>query len=339
MKKILIGIPLFLLILFGIFFFWASASMLDESEYTDITEYSNAISTQNSTDTLSVMTYNIGYLSGMTNNLAVETNQQFYDNNLQRAIELFKRHNPTFTGFQEIDFGAARSYEIDQLTAIAEACNYHNSAKTINWAKNYLPFPYWPISAQYGKMISGQAILSKYSLVSNERIVMEKPESNPAYYNAFYIDRLAQVVKMDIDGKEMIIINTHLEAWDIPAREKQAKIVSAIYNKYALDYPVLLVGDFNSIPPITPNPSEYFAKDRTMDIIFSSPGIAAAISDSTYLKNEAGNYTYSSENPTHKIDFILYNTDRITPISGEVLVEAGDISDHLPVLFKFILKD
>jgi len=339
MKKILLSIFLLLLISFVVFFFWASANRLDDSEYAKISEYQQVASDDNTSDTLSIMTYNIGYLSGMTNNLAADTDEDFYSNNLQRTIELFKKYQPTFTGFQEIDFGAARSYEVNQLDAIGEACGYPMSAMTVNWDKNYLPFPYWPISAQYGKMLSGQAVLSSYPILSNERILMEKPESNPAYYNAFYIDRLAQVVKTEINNREVVIINTHLEAWDIPTREKQAKIVLALYEKYAPDYPVLLVGDFNSIPPIEPNPGEYFIDDHTMDIIFSGTNISPAIADSTYLENASKHYTFNSVAPYQKIDYVFYNSDKITPISGEVLSEAGDISDHLPVLFEFVLKD
>lgn len=339
MKKILLGIFSLLLISLVVFFFWASANRLDESEYAKISEYHHVDSKDTSLDTLSIMTYNIGYLSGMTNNLAVDTDKDFYNNNLQRAIELFKEHQPTLAGFQEIDFGAARSYEINQLDAIGKACGYPTSAMTVNWDKNYLPFPYWPISAQYGKMLSGQAVLSSYPIITNERILMEKPESNPAYYNAFYIDRLAQVAKIEISNREIVIINTHLEAWDIPAREKQARTVLKLYEKYAADYPVLLVGDFNSIPPIDPNPNEYFINDHTMDIIYSGTNISAAIADSAYLKNASEHYSFNSVEPYQKIDYVFYNSDKITPISGEVLSEAGDISDHLPVLFEFVLKN
>lgn len=339
MKKNLLGTILSILILFVVFFFWASDSRIDESEYTNTTEYIAQSLSYSAGDTLSIMTYNIGYLSGMTNNLAIETNEEFYNNNLNRAVSLFEKYHPTFTGFQEIDYGAARSHEINQLEAIGTAINYHNSAMTVNWDKNYLPFPYWPISAHYGKMLSGQALLSEYTITSNERIVMEKPESNPAYYNAFYIDRLAQVVKVDIGGKELVIINTHLEAWDIPAREKQAKIVLTIYEKYAVDYPVLLVGDFNSIPPVDPNPNEYFMNDHTMDIIYEGTNIKAAISDNNYLENPKKYLTFDSVEPYQKLDFIFYNSNKIDPIEAEVLSEVGDISDHLPVLFKFVLKD
>ena len=338
MRKIL-SILSILVILFVMFFFWASASGSDKSKYADIAEYSPQTLSYSTGDTLSIMTYNIGYLSGMTNNLAADTDEEFYSNNEQRAIELFEKYHPTIAGFQEIDFESSRSYDVNQLDAIGIANNYHNSATTVNWDKNYLPFPYWPISAQYGRMLSGQAVLSEFTITSNERIVMEKPESNPAYYNAFYIDRLAQVATVDIGGKEVIVINTHLEAWDIPAREKQVKIVLGLYEKYAADYPVLLVGDFNSIPPVDPNPNEYFMGDHTMDIIFSGTNISPAIADSTYLKNTSRHYTFDSVEPYQKIDYIFYNNDKISSVASKVLTEASDISDHLPVLFQFVLKD
>jgi endonuclease/exonuclease/phosphatase family metal-dependent hydrolase len=338
MKKAL-SIVLTIVVLLVVFFFWASANRLDESEYAKINMYNTQNLPYTIGDTLSIMTYNIGYLSGMTNNLAVDTDADFYKSNEKRAIELFEKYHPTIAGFQEIDFESARSYEVNQLDAIGIKNNYHNSATTVNWDKTYLPFPYWPISAQYGKMLSGQALLSDFTISSNERVVMEKPESNPAYYNAFYIDRLAQVGKVLIGDQEVIVINTHLEAWDIPAREKQAKIVIGLYEKYQKDYPVLLVGDFNSIPPVDPNPNEYFLSDHTMDIIYEGTNIAAAISDANYLSQRETHFTFDSAEPYQKIDYIFYNSDRIMPVSGEVLTDASDISDHLPVLFNFVLID
>jgi len=338
MKKFLLILISSLLLLAVLFFFWASASKLDESTYTQISTYDSLENDYAPGDTLSILTYNIGYLSGMTNNLAADTDEAFYTNNLNQALALFKELNPMIAGFQEIDFASSRSYDIHQLDAIGNANEYHNGALTVNWDKNYLPFPYWPISAQYGEMLSGQALLSDFKITTNERVVMEKPESNPAYYNAFYIDRLAQVVTINIGNQEIIVINTHLEAWDIPAREKQAKIVLELYEKYNATHPVILLGDFNSIPPFDPTSNEYYSQDKTMDIIFSGTNIQSAISKSDYLQNRNKHFTFSSADPTIMIDYIFYN-DRISPVTSRVVNEAGDISDHLPVYFEFVLND
>ena len=58
-----------------------------------------------------------------------------------------------------------------------------------------MPFPYGLPSVNFGKVVSGQSILSKYSLSDYSRIVLERVEDNPFYRDAFYLDRLVQVVQ------------------------------------------------------------------------------------------------------------------------------------------------
>ncbi|MGB3464703.1 MAG: hypothetical protein WBA74_05525, partial [Cyclobacteriaceae bacterium] len=50
------------------------------------------------------------------------------------------------------------------------------------------------------------------------------------------------------------------------------------------------------------------------------------------------NYTYSSGQPTRKIDYIFYNDNKIILHEASVLRQAGQISDHIPVMMKFSLR-
>ena len=99
--------------------------------------------------------------------------------------------------------------------------------------------PYWPPSAHFGRILSGQAVLSRYPIAKNDRIVLEKVASNPFYYNAVYLDRLAQVTEVQVGGQSVILINLHLEAFDNPTRLEQTKVVKDLAARYAQDYPVL----------------------------------------------------------------------------------------------------
>ena len=82
-----------LIICFITFYMWARRSIVCESEYTMPTTYSNHNSTSIK-DTFSIMTYNIGYLSGMTNNLAVDRPKSLLDNNLKKASRLLINRAP-----------------------------------------------------------------------------------------------------------------------------------------------------------------------------------------------------------------------------------------------------
>ncbi|MDH5474686.1 MAG: endonuclease/exonuclease/phosphatase family protein [Cyclobacteriaceae bacterium] len=334
MKKAIGFIFLILTMSFIIFYIWGSASNMESKDYSSILSYSNTSDTIKK-DTFSICTYNIGYLSGMTNNLPIESNQSFYNHNLTKAKHLLTTLGADIIGFQEIDYRSARSFYVDQMSELAISANYKYGAKAINWDKKYVPFPYWPPSMQFGEILSGQGILSKYPISNNEITILEKPESNPFYYNAFYLDRLAQVTQIQLNETSLIVINVHLEAFVQETREKHAQAVLKLYLQYAQNYPVLLIGDFNSTPPFASNGYE---NDRTTHFIFDEPSIGVAIAENQYLLNEIENFTYSSLNPTKKIDYIFYNKNKILPIQSRVIHEASDISDHLPIWFKFTFK-
>ncbi|PID68297.1 MAG: endonuclease/exonuclease/phosphatase [Flavobacteriia bacterium] len=325
MKKILRGI-LFLctlaLIAFVIFYFWASSPTQSEEDYAQMITYDyKPVTTHDSI--YSIVTYNIGYLSGMTNNRPVERTKAFLETNMNLVLDQFELSDPDIIVFQEIDYDATRSYSVDQQDEIAKL-GYPYAAKAINWDKHYVPFPYWPLKANFGQVVSGQSVLSKYPLSEHERIVLPRVGDNPFYRDAFYLDRLAQVVTVNLDGREVKVINVHLEAFDKPTRVIHTDDVLALYNRFAKDYPTILLGDFNSDPD------------------FESPAIDKILSQ-TDIGNAAftpGSYenTYDTADPFKRIDFIFYSTNTIDYVDGRVMNSFAQASDHLPVEMRFRLK-
>ena len=326
-----IGIAVFILsVLFAGCLFWASSSSLAEKDLSFIKQFNVGKRTV-SPDTISVMTYNIGYLSGMSNNLPVREDRRFFQSRLHRAVKLFNDVKPGIICFQEIDFHSNRSHFVNQLDSLAVGGGFAFAAGAVNWDKNYVPFPHWPPSTHFGKVVSGQAVLSRYPIVRQSRVVLDRPKRNPFYYDAFYLDRLAQVAEIEIGERTLILINVHLEAYDRDTREKQADEAAKIYLQYIDTFPVLLAGDFNSDPSVEP-----MQNDKTIAIILRDPRIRMAFSTSqaTERKN-----TFSSEKPDMKIDYIFYNSNKIELLDRFVVESAGDISDHLPVAMTFKFKD
>ncbi|MGK0448030.1 MAG: endonuclease/exonuclease/phosphatase family metal-dependent hydrolase [Polaribacter sp.] len=320
--KFIFRIFLVLIIAFVIFFFWASSSTLDKSEYAKLIEVDNHIVPENDS-IFSIVTYNIGYLSGMTNNLAVESPKKLFNDNLDKVISEVKKVNPDIMAFQEIDFDASRSYNVNQEEEISKL-GFNYIAQTINWDERYLPFPYWPISMHYGKVVSGQSIISKYPLKEQQRIVLQRVADAPFHRDAFYLERLAQVVKVVLNGKEVVLINIHLEAFDKQTRVNQFEEVLAIFNTYKNDYPTILLGDFNS-------------RARDKDAIIQKIFTMKAIGNAGFDMNNLGN-TFDTKDPFERIDYIFYTKNTIEYISGKVLNEFGQASDHLPVEMQFKLK-
>jgi len=320
--KFIFRVFLVLIVACVVFFFWASSPTLDESDYAKLIEVDNYKLPENDS-VFSIVTYNIGYLSGMTNNLAVESPKELFDDNLEIVTSEVKKLNPDIIAFQEIDFDASRSYHVNQEEEISKL-GFNYRAQTINWDERYLPFPYWPISMHYGKVVSGQSIISKYPLKEQQRIVLERVADAPFHRDAFYLERLAQVVKVVLNGKEVVLINIHLEAFEAATRVNQFEEVLAIFNTYKDTYPTILLGDFNS-------------KARDKKAIVQKIFAMKDVGNAAFDMNNLGN-TFNSKDPFERIDYIFYTKNSIEYISGKVLNQFGQASDHLPVEMKFKLR-
>ena len=314
---LIIGVMIFVVI----FFFWASSPNYSLNDYSKLITNNHPVKF-NKDSVYSIITYNIGYLSGMTNNKAIAKPKDLFDKNLEKVKKEFRLLNSDFIAFQEIDYASARSYKVNQQNEIAEL-GYNFLAQAINWDETYVPFPYWPPSMHFGRMLSGQSILSKYPLKNHQRIVLERVKNNPFYRDALYLERLAQVVTVTIENKDLIIINVHLESYDKPTRERQLDVVIDLFNKYKNDYPTILLGDFNS-------DIEY--ENPAINKILTLDNIGNAAFESTY------DFSFSSANPFKRIDYIFYSKNYVELIESRVLKQFGEASDHLPIEMKFRLK-
>ncbi|MEM8506155.1 MAG: endonuclease/exonuclease/phosphatase family protein [Cyanobacteria bacterium P01_D01_bin.1] len=335
-----VGLPT---VAIAFFYFWSSSSSYNQQKYADIVSYTEGINygaTFVPGETIhSIVSYNIGYLSGLTNNTATKLDRAGFEANQQQVITALKDLNPDIVALQEVDFGSKRSYEVDQSQAIAQGIALDFGAIAISWDKNYVPFPYWPISANFGKMLSGQSVISRHPIQENNRLVLEKVADNPFYYNAFYLDRLAQVTRIQLGEQPLIVINVHLEAFDEPTRVSQTKFVRSLAEDYAKTYPVILLGDFNSALNrgtfIDASGSDHGEKQFSISEMLSSTVLKSAIPSDQW---DSKNFTFPSNSPEYKLDYIFYTPKTIGVISTKVLSTVGSASDHLPLMMQFRLK-
>ena len=320
--KPVVRLLVLVIIAFVIFFFWASSPTIDEKEYAELIENENPVAVINDS-VYSIVTYNVGYLSGMTNNLPVAKPRKLFEDNQKKVEAELKKVNPDIVAFQEIDYKASRSYEVDQEKEFMKL-GFNYAARGVNWDERYVPFPYWPPSMHFGKVISGQSIISKYKLKDYERIVLERVPDNPFYRDALYLERLAQVVKVVLEGKEVVIINIHLEAFDKPTRVRQFEYVLELFKQYKDNYPTILLGDFNS---------KARDKEAAVQKIFKMNGVGNAAFNTLNPSN-----TFDTKNPFERIDYIFYTENTIEYVNGKVLNDFEQASDHLPVEMQFKLK-
>ncbi len=324
---ITLGLAIFAVV---IFYFWASASGYPHDKYAEVVDYPASAPTNK--DEFTIITYNIGYLSGLTNNQAVDREKKLFDDNLKTVIDALKPLNADFIGFQEIDLASKRSFKVNQVLELAEQLSFNQGAIAINWDKNYVPFPYFPFTAHFGRILSGQAVLSRYPITENKRIVLDKVASKPFFYNALYLDRVAQVSEIKVNNRSVIIINVHLEAFDAPTRRKQTEYLQKLLSEYVDKYPVLLIGDFNStVPPIPENPQP------TVEILLKTASIKSALPPSALNNPQIA--TFPSDKPIYKLDYVFYTPKNIEVTEWRIVDEVKQASDHLPVMVKFRFKD
>lgn len=326
-----------LLLALTLLFFWASSGRLPEAALAQTTDYAAAPDTA-APDTLTATTYNIGYLSGMTNNEPVVRSDSFLDANLREALALLRAAAPDVVGFQEIDYGAARSGYVHQLDTLAAGLGHAAAAQAVNWDERYLPFPYGRPAVHFGRTLSGQAVLGRFPVRRHARIVLARPPQS-FVRDAFYLDRLAQVAVLDLGGRPLAVVNVHLEAFHVGTRERQARTVNRLYDRLAAQgLPVLLLGDFNSPLPdagseASTNPQGIVAADRTMQLLLADLDVRPVFPD-TSTQPPPG--TYPADAPTEQIDHIFYPPAHFAVVGRQVLCGApSPPSDHCAVTASF----
>jgi len=292
-------------------------------------------------NSLVVMTWNIAYAYGKGSGgseFHLQSKEEM-ENSIRTVGEIIKESEVDIVLMQEIDFDSHRSGNMDQLKILANITGLKYGAYAINWKAGYIPFPYWPPKSHFGKMNSGTAVLSKYPITINKVTLHPKPETNSWIYNQFYLFRSSQYVKIKFGEKTFGIINNHLEAYNAENREKQASALVEMADEFENSTAVLafIGGDMNTVPikaakkhDFLGHPDDNYVGDKTFEILTSMNAFNGAISEGDYIKNESSYFTFPSDKPDRKLDYIFVN-DKIT-VTNAYILHAGDISDHLPIV-------
>lgn len=323
-------IILILLVAFLSFIYWASSSKLNTETYIQKIRFGDLMK-QQPDSVFTIITYNIGYLSGMTNNLDLQRSKEMFDANLKLVEKAFEKENPDFVALQEVDFGGSRAYQVNQFESLAKDLGFHEGGMAVNWDKNYVPFPY-SISSEnhFGNVLSGQGILSKYPISNHEVSTLERPD-NPFWYNLFYIDRLAQVAEVEIGSQKIYILNVHLEAFNKETRQKQSEVILKMYQELSEKQITLLIGDFNSEPPSEKEPNP------TIKTFLNIKNLVSATPENLFRSENA--VTFPSDSPEKQIDYIFYDSTKVERLDWKVLKSAETASDHLPLMMRFRFKE
>ena len=268
---------------------------------------------------------------------------EHFEQSLARIGEVLRRLDPDVVLLQEVDFDCGRSHGVDQAEVLAKAAGLPWIARAEVWRANYLPFPYWPPKDHYGHMLSGGAVLSRFPLTRNTIIEHPKPEENSFVYNLGYMFRYLQRVDVDWAGRSVAVFNTHTDAFSPNNRLAQAGSIARIL---ADDMQPLLLfgGDLNTVPPESTTKAGYadepetsHVDDATVPRLRQVKGLVDAVSPERFGADEAAFFTFPAHAPNRKLDY-LFTGPGFEVEAVRVVKEAGDVSDHLPVLLRVRLR-
>ena len=252
MKKVLkiIGIILGIIILIPVLFLAYLRVMMYEPEPVEAVEYTTGSRTISVGDTLSVLTFNIGYAGYnagedffMDGGKGVlPESRDAVTTNLSGISSIIKEEDCDITMLQEVDVDSRRSYHTNELAYLASSTGKAR-AFACNYDVVFVPFPIPPT----GKIYSGISTFTDLGVTEAQRIAL--PDAAAWYMSVAYMKRCLLVERIPVEGSEheLVIINHHLEAYtDEDKRDGQMTILrDLIEEEYSKGNYVLVGGDFN----------------------------------------------------------------------------------------------
>ena len=337
--KMFLWTLLSIIILLAGFIAWASFpwSVNESVTHSEIihVETDDMMETDEHPSVIKILTYNLGFLYGKgSEGPGYEHREKaYYEDVLNKLVKEIKDWDIDVVMLQEVDFDSSRSGHINQAQFVAKKAGFPFVAEAVSWHLNYVPFPYYPFKNNFGSVKSGGAILSKYPLSHHEVTLLQKPLSQPWWYNLFYLHRYFQKVTVTVGEKSFNLVNLHLEAFDKKDRMGQAETLVRKIKNENID---LVAGDFNMLPASATKTSKFYNddnydNDKSYSIMMKS-GLMEVIPDDIYAKDEGRFFTFPAWKPDRRLDYIWYEKD-LKMMKAEVLPSA--LSDHLPLRATF----
>lgn len=253
---------------------------------------------------LKILTWNLSFAYGLGSDGTAYTPRpvEHFESALQSMAAVIENTQADIVLLQEVDFKSSRSHDRDQLGELARMSNRLYHQRAVSWDSPYVPFPGLNPSHQFGRILSGGGVLSRFPIRNIQIDLLPKPRENGRIYNFFYLNRYLQMV--EIEGYKLC--NLHLEAFSRDNRELQwVKLQDRILD-FDLD---VAAGDFNGT------------------------GVLSDSIQKTWSTHFAPEPTFPSPNPNEYLDGFILKTNRFKNIKVSTL-NTGTVSDHFPVLLE-----
>ncbi len=348
MKRILKYLGWFVLAIVVFFgFFLLYATLTDYKPPEQIIVYrSDHPDTLAVPDTLSAMTWNIGYCGlgkemdffydGGKQVRASRENTMKYLNGVKRF--LIANDTLDFILLEEVDFHSKRTYFMNELDTFKKYLPAYKAFSALNYNVGFVPVP---VTEPMGKVKSGLVLFSRYEPVLVERRDFPGQYAWPT--RLFMLDRCFMVAHYLLrDGKELQVITTHNSAFDGGElkKEEMAYLKNYLLTESEKGNRIIVGGDWNQNPPGFDD-SEFNKRSgyenfvaRAIPEDFMPAGWQWA-ADTTLMTNRANLAPYQpGKTPTTLLDFYL-----LSPGTEALRVKGIDLgfefSDHQPVTLLF----
>ena len=235
--------------------------------------------------TLRVMSYNIHHGEGLDGKL-----------DLERIARIITDARADIVGLQEVDRGVERTQKRDLPAELAKL-----TGLTVHFEKN--------IAHQGGEY--GNAVLTRFPIKRATNTHLKSLANGE--------QRGVQQLVLDVQGREIIFMNTHLDARRDPAEREHSSTELRAIVAAAGAMPVILVGDFNAAPTAR-----------------SIAAVRAFLTDSWTVLSEEPGFTIPVKKPSKRIDYVWITPASITPVKMDVL--HSEASDHLPIIAELRLR-
>lgn len=292
---------------------------------------------------LTVLSWNIHYGGGSTLEVGRGQTRSEVIGHLDAIAAFIRSTNPDIVALQEVDRGALRSHDIDQVEWLQNATDLNYAAWTPTWDAGWVPHPGLNPTKHIGRVRSGQVILSRFPLSRDRHIRLPQPPQTMPLYNRFYLHRHLTDVQAQVNETTSIrIVNAHLEAFHAANRQRHAATaVDTIGGETAH---TILLGDMNCVPPearlrsaFPDEPDTDMSTDPTIGMLRDIDGMQEVVPTSVYAAAESDWFTFPASAPNRRLDYIFHG-DRLVLISAEVPALPNPPSDHLPVVARFSVR-
>jgi endonuclease/exonuclease/phosphatase family metal-dependent hydrolase len=261
--------------------------------------------------------------------------------NLHGITQFLIKENSDFNLIQEIDVKSTRSYKVNEYAYMIEEMRSFASAFAYNYKVLWVPVP---ITKPHGNVNSGLLTLSKFKISASTR--HDYPGKESFLRQLADLDRCLISSRIPVDnGRELVLINSHLSAYDKGGRIRKQQLQflkNYIETEYKRGNYVIVGGDWNHMLPGT-DPSKFTTTESWPDwlqklpVDFKPEGFKWG-ADATIPSNRAVAAPYKKgQNFLSVIDgFLVSPNVEINKIVGHSL--DFKYTDHNPVTGYFLLK-